>query len=153
MLQKWRNHGALTFAGYILGFPGDTKELILRDIEIIKRELPIDILEFFFLTPLPGSEDHKILWQKGVWMDPDLNKYDLNHRVSHHPKMSDAEWEDAYRAAWDGLLYARACAHDPAPRRSHATGMLNSITSTLLWFHTMIPFEGVCIRSKAACSA
>ena len=84
----------------ILGFPGDTKELILRDIEIIKRELPLDILEFFDLTPLPGSEDHKVLWQKGVWMDPDPNKYDLNHRVSHHPKMSDEEWEDAYHSAW-----------------------------------------------------
>ena len=42
----------------------DTKESILRDIEIIKRELPLDILEFFFLTPLPGSEDHKVLWQQ-----------------------------------------------------------------------------------------
>ena len=58
MLQKWRDHGALTCAGYILGFPADTKESILRDIEIIKRELPLDLLEFFFLTPLPGSEDH-----------------------------------------------------------------------------------------------
>ena len=100
MLQKWRAHGALTFAGYILGFPADTKESILRDIEIIKREMPLDILEFFFLTPLPGSEDHKTLLKKGVWMDPDINKYDLDHRVSHHSKMSDAEWEDAYRAAW-----------------------------------------------------
>ena len=36
-------------------------------------------------------------------MDPDMNKYDLNHRVSHHPKMSDAEWEDAYRAAWQAF--------------------------------------------------
>ncbi len=47
MLQKWREHGATTYAGYILGFPGDTKESILRDIEIMKRELPLDILEFF----------------------------------------------------------------------------------------------------------
>ena len=100
MLQAWREAGAITYAGYILGFPGDTKESILRDIEIIKRELPLDILEFFILTPLPGSEDHKVLWQKGAWMDPDLNKYDLNHRVTHHPSMSDAEWEEAYRAAW-----------------------------------------------------
>ena len=29
-----------------------------------------------------------------------MNKYDLNHRVSHHSTMTDAEWEDAYRAAW-----------------------------------------------------
>ena len=33
------------------------------------------------LTPLPGSEDYKALWQRGVRMDPNLNKYDLNNRV------------------------------------------------------------------------
>lgn len=101
MMQMWHERGCFLLAGYILGFPGDTKESILRDIEIIKKELPVDILEFFILTPLPGSEDHKKLLYSGQWMDPDLNKYDLHHRVSHHPKMSDAEWEDAYQAAWD----------------------------------------------------
>jgi radical SAM superfamily enzyme len=101
MMQMWHERGCFLLAGYILGFPGDTKESILRDIEIIKKELPVDILEFFILTPLPGSEDHKKMLYSGQWMDPDLNKYDLHHRVSHHPKMSDAEWEDAYQAAWD----------------------------------------------------
>ena len=47
-----------------------------RDIEIIKKEMPLDVLEFFFLTPLPGSEDHKVLAAKGAPLDPDLNKYD-----------------------------------------------------------------------------
>ncbi len=100
MLQQWRHYGATTYAGYILGFPNDTKESILHDIEIIKKELPLDMLEFFFLTPLPGSEDHKVLLAKGDWMDPDLNKFDLHHRVTHHPKMSDKEWDDAYHQAW-----------------------------------------------------
>ena len=31
---------------------------IPHDIDVIKRELPVDLLEFFYLTPLPGSEDH-----------------------------------------------------------------------------------------------
>jgi len=143
MLQKWRDHGAITYAGYILGFPGDTKESIVRDIEIIKRELPLDILEFFFLTPLPGSEDHKVLSQKRVWMDPDMNKYDLNHRVSHHAKMSDAEWEDAYRAAWSSFYtpdHVRTIL-----RRSAACklGRPGTTLTTILWFYLMIAFEGV----------
>jgi radical SAM superfamily enzyme YgiQ (UPF0313 family) len=100
MLQQWHQRGVFTFAGYILGFPGDTKETILRDVEIIKRELPLDVLEFFMLTPLPGSEDHRRMAEAGEWMDPDLNKYNLHHRVSKHPRMSDEEWDDAYRAAW-----------------------------------------------------
>jgi hypothetical protein len=76
-------------------------------------------------------------------MDPDMNKYDLNHRVSHHPRMSDAEWEDAYRAAW-------AAYYTPAHvrtilRRSAACrlGRPGTTLTTILWFYLMIAFEGV----------
>jgi len=64
MLQKWRDHGAITYAGYILGFPADTKESIARDIEIIKRELPLDILEFFFLLRYPGPRTTRCFCRK-----------------------------------------------------------------------------------------
>src|SRR5439155_8396 len=143
MLQQWRDSGAITCAAYILCFPGDTKESILRDVEIIKRELPLDLLEFFFLTPLPGSEDQQKLSAQGVWMDPDLNKYDLNHRVSHHPKMSDEEWEEAYRAACDAYYtpehvrtILRRTAANPRGRIANTIGLL-------WWFCAMTRFEGV----------
>ena len=100
MMQMWHERGCFLIAGYILGFPADTKESILRDIEIIKRELPIDILEFFMLTPLPGSEDHRKKLYAGEWMDSDLNKYDLHHRVATHATMSNEDWEEAYQSAW-----------------------------------------------------
>ena len=48
MLLAWKDAGVITYAGYILGFPNDTVESILHDIEIIKKELPIDLLEFFY---------------------------------------------------------------------------------------------------------
>ncbi|MFZ3360126.1 MAG: radical SAM protein, partial [Xanthobacteraceae bacterium] len=100
MLLAWKAAGIWTYAGYILGFPNDTPESARRDIEIIKKEMPLDVLEFFFLTPLPGSEDHKTLWTKGVPLDPDLNKYDLEHALAPHPNMTKAEWEKLYRDAW-----------------------------------------------------
>ena len=143
MLQKWRDHGAITYAGYILGFPGDTKESIKRDIEIIKRELPLDILEFFFLTLLPGSEDHKVLSQKGVWMDPDMNKYDLNHRVAHHPKMSDAEWEEAYRTAWETYYTPDHIRTILRRTAANKRGRLKTTLTTILWFYLAFRYEGV----------
>ena len=100
MLQAWRAHHVMTYAGYILGFPTDTPELIARDIETIKRELPVDLLEFFYLTPLPGSEDHKKLYLRGVPMDPDMNKYDLEHACTAHPIMSKETWTEVYNNAW-----------------------------------------------------
>ena len=93
-------------AGYILGFPADTPESIEEDIKTIQRELPIDILEFFCLTPLPGSADHQALYRQRVPMDPDMNNYDLEHATTRHPIMSAKQWRDIYDRAWH-LYYSR----------------------------------------------
>ena len=143
MLQRWRDAGAITYAGYIIGFPGDTKESVLRDIEIIKRELAVDILEFFLLTPLPGSEDHKTLAAKGVWMDPDMNKYDLNHIVAGHPKMSGQEWAEAYRGAWENFYTPEHIRTILRRAAQSKTGRPGTTLTTILWFKLMILFEGV----------
>ncbi len=100
MLQAWKDHGCTTIAGYILGFPTDTPESIARDIEIIKNELPLDGLEFFCLTPLPGSEDHRRHCEREAWIEPDMNQYDLEHVTMEHPLMSKEEWQRTYRNAW-----------------------------------------------------
>jgi hypothetical protein len=100
MLLAWKSARVITYAGYIIGFPNDTLESILHDIDVIKRELPVDLLEFFNLTPLPGSEDHLKLVRAGAVLDPDMNKYDLDHVCMAHPRMSRTEWERAYALAW-----------------------------------------------------
>jgi len=121
MLQAWKRAKVLTYAGYILGFPTDTPDSIARDIEIIKKELPIDLLEFFFLTPLPGSEDHKKLYTAGVPMDPDMNNYDLEHACAPHAIMSKATWEEVYARAWE--RYYSDAHVETIMRRAAATGI------------------------------
>ena len=101
MFQAWKQAGMVTYAGFILGLPGDTPASVRRDIEIIQKELPVDLLEFTMLTPLPGSEDHQKFHEKGVWMDPDLNKYDLETATIEHPRMSRDEWQRTYWDAWN----------------------------------------------------
>jgi len=154
MLQEWRAHGVTTYAGYILGFPNDTRESILRDIAIIKRELPIELLEFYQLTPLPGSEDHRTLLGRGDWMDPDLNRYDLHHRVTHHPKMSDSDWDEVYREAW--TTYYDDAHLETVIRRAAASprGRPRATMRVMLWFSLMFqiehlhPLEGGIFRRK-----
>ncbi len=120
MRQAWHDVNAVTRAGYILGFPGDTPESILRDIGVIQRELPIDILEFFILTPLPGSADHKHLVLSEVQLDPDMNHYDSTHIITPHARMTNAEWLDVYRRAW-GAYYTPAHV-ETVMRRAHRWG-------------------------------
>jgi radical SAM superfamily enzyme YgiQ (UPF0313 family) len=100
LLQAWRAHKVITYAGYILGFPADTPETIERDIKTLQREVAVDIVEFFIMTPLPGSADHQQLAAQGVPMDPDMNRYDTEHVTTAHPKMSAETWRTIYEKAW-----------------------------------------------------
>jgi hypothetical protein len=142
MLLAWKAQGIITLAGYILGFPADTPETIRRDIAIIQKELPLDVLEFFCLTPLPGSEDHEILWEKGIAMDADLNKYDVEHVCTAHPRMSKEAWEAIYREAWS--LYYTPAHMETLLRRAAATGVpMGSLLKVLVTFATMVRLENV----------
>jgi hypothetical protein len=142
MLLAWKAQGIMTLAGYILGFPADTPESIRRDIQIIQHELPLDVIEFFVLTPLPGSEDHQTLWRKGVEMEKDLNVYDVEHVCTAHEKMSREEWESVYREAWS--LYYSPEHVKTLLRRAVATGVpLASLVKVLISFATTVPLENV----------
>ena len=142
MLLAWKAAKVITYAGYILGFPGDTIESIRADIEIIKKELPVDLLEFFFLTPLPGSEDHQTLAKQGVRMDADMNRYDLNHSTAPHPRMSRQEWERAYRMAWE-TYYTPEHTETVLRRITAMRGRASNAILLLTWFNGSIGLEGV----------
>jgi len=142
MLLAWKNVGVTTFVGYILGFPFDTPESVRDDIEIMKKELPLDLLSFSFLTPLPGSEDHKTLWEKGEWMHPDMNLYDIEHAVAHHPKMSKKEWEELYRTAWD-TYYSREHIETILRRAAAKNCSMSRLTGMLWVFSTCVRLENL----------
>lgn len=153
MLHAWQRARVVTYAGYILGFPNDTPATIRRDLAIIQRELPVDILEFFILTPLPGSADHKRLVESGARLDPDMNKYDLQHVTMDHPLMTAEEWWGIYREAWD-IFYSpahvvtvlRRCrlwGYDP----KHMMGKLFAFHGPIVFEH-IHPLEGGILRIK-----
>jgi radical SAM superfamily enzyme YgiQ (UPF0313 family) len=142
MLQMWRAHGVLTHAGYILGFPADTPESIERDIHFMQQELPIDILEFFVMTALPGSADHKALYEKGVWLEPDLNRYDSEHITVRHPKMSDEELLGVYDRAWH--LYYTPQHVETLLRRAQVDGCgVSKMQSAVLAYYGIYRFENL----------
>ncbi|HWW14919.1 MAG TPA: radical SAM protein [Candidatus Dormibacteraeota bacterium] len=153
MLLEWKKAGATIFAGYIIGFPSDTPEKVLRDIEIIQRELPIDLLEPHCLTPLPGSEDHQKLHKAGAYLDPDLNKYDLEHVTTTHSTMSPQQWQKLYHDSWAAFYSPEHL--ETVMRRSVATDSnAGNMTFLLLWYYAMValekidPLEGGYLRRK-----
>jgi len=153
MLLEWKKAGVTVFAGYIIGFPSDTPESVMRDIQTIQRELPIDLLEPHCLTPLPGSEDHQKLHRAGAYLDPDLNKYDLEHVTADHAAMTAEQWQKLYHDAW--LAYYSPEHLETVMRRAVATDCnAGNMTFLLLWYYSCValekidPLEGGYLRRK-----
>jgi radical SAM superfamily enzyme YgiQ (UPF0313 family) len=153
MLQAWCKAKVLTYAGYILGFPTDTPESIARDIGIVQRELPIDLLEFFILTPLPGSKDHQTLYLNGTEMDPDVNRYDLEHVTTAHPGMTPEQLQASYDRAWH--LYYSSEHIETLLRRAEVNGKVSSRVAWMIFLyyatyaiHGVHPLQGGLFRRK-----
>jgi len=142
MLQAWKKIGMITSCGYIIGLPNDTYERVMRDIEIIKNELPVDLMSFFCLIPLPGSQDHKALLTKGVPMDPDMNNYDGEHITTAHPLMSGEEFLRTYRQAWEAFYTLDHM--ETILRRAAACGVeTREVMKLALYCYGMQRIEGI----------
>ena len=140
MLQMWRDHGALTYAGYIIGFPDDTYESIMRDVEFLKHEIPLDLAEFFVMTPLPGSKDHQKYYLEKVPMEPDTNQYDTTHVCKEHPRMTREELERAYQDAWKSF-YSKEHLRTLILRRKGPRRRI--LINSLIWFCSSVFLENV----------
>ena len=109
-------------------------------MEIIKRELPVDLVQFSCMTPLPGSEDHQRLYQAGARMDPDLNKYDIEHVTTDHPLMTSAQWRQAYRDAW--AAFYSPDHFETVMRRAEATNSgPGKVLTQLHWSYCSVMLE------------
>jgi hypothetical protein len=86
-------------------------------------------------------------------MDPDMNKYDLEHVTTGHPAMTSSEWQEVYRRAWD--LYYSAEHIERIFRRAKASGikpvrLLNHILQFYFTFlqENVHPLQGGYFRRK-----
>jgi len=139
-VQAWRDQKVLTHAGYILGFPADTPATIERDIKVLQDELPLDVIEFFVLTPLPGSADHQALAARGVPMSTDMNSYDTEHVTTAHSKMTAEEWMGIYQKAWH--LYYSDAHVETMMRRAEVSGLgASKLLQAVLLYYGSIRFE------------
>jgi radical SAM superfamily enzyme YgiQ (UPF0313 family) len=101
LLSAYRNAGIFSHVGYILGFPFDTRESILADLDRLMNDLQVDMASFFILTPLPGSVDHLRMLDSGGYLEPDFNRYDSFHETMHYTGFpEEGSLQALYEEAW-----------------------------------------------------
>ena len=135
MIAAWHRAGIACHVGYILGFPEDTPETIAQDVRDLVEVLEVDQASFFMLTPIPGSHDHLEMVRRKVPLDADPGNYDSFHPVMRHPRMTGAEWLEAYRRAWRDF-YSPAAMRRALLRANHRTYW--GLFKNFLWYKAAI---------------
>jgi len=102
VVDNWHKVGVSVHAGYMLGFPFDGPDCGRIAAKTL-RKLGFDMVSFFIMTPLPGTEDQVRYAKSGEIIDWDFNNLDSQHVTLTHPKLDRREWMQAYRDAFSGF--------------------------------------------------
>jgi radical SAM superfamily enzyme YgiQ (UPF0313 family) len=97
-IAKIKSSGIKVFGSFIFGLENDDEGVFDRTVKFgIDNKL--DGANFYILTPFPGTELFKQMEKDGLLLHKDWSKYDANHVVFKHKKLSAQQ-------LLDGLVYA-----------------------------------------------
>ncbi|MCP4649487.1 MAG: radical SAM protein [PVC group bacterium] len=81
MVNKMKELGIQVHSFFISGFPGETKEQILRSFAFANK-MDLDSAWFFIANPTPGSELYDICVEKG-YISKDFSFEDIEYNLPH----------------------------------------------------------------------
>ncbi len=95
-----KKHGIKSFAYFVIGLPGETKDTVKETISFSK-ELDPDYVNFHIATPHPGTELHKMAVKNNWIQDYDYDHYDQsgNYSVMSNEELSAADILKAQKRA------------------------------------------------------
>jgi radical SAM superfamily enzyme YgiQ (UPF0313 family) len=102
VVDNWHRMGVSVHAGYMLGFPFDGPDCG-RVAARTLRKIGFDMVSFFIMTPLPGTEDQIRYAKQGQITDWDFNNLDSQHVTLQHDKLDQGLWMQAYSEAFKGF--------------------------------------------------
>jgi radical SAM superfamily enzyme YgiQ (UPF0313 family) len=110
VVDNWHKHGVSVHAGYMLGFPFDGPDCGRIAAKTLSK-IGFDIVSFFIMTPLPGTEDQVRYAKEGQIADWDFNNLDSQHVTLKHPRLDRDTWMRAYTDAFKGFYSIRRLLH------------------------------------------
>jgi len=89
-IKMAKDAGLFVSISIILGYPGETHEMLQETLDFIRRAQPDDVY-LCVATPYPGTELRKVVEENGWKMSPDWSQYDTVTPVFENPNLSDSD--------------------------------------------------------------
>jgi radical SAM superfamily enzyme YgiQ (UPF0313 family) len=93
IVRLCRKHRVSTHFSSILGFPSDTRQAVLEQLDAMKLLSPNQV-SFNILTPVPGTEQYDEFLAKGWITEKNLDRFDGSVLTWSHPTLRKDELSD-----------------------------------------------------------
>lgn len=94
--------GLFVSISIIIGYPGETEEMLKQSLDFIRRVEPDDVY-LCVATPYPGTELRQVIEEMGWKISPDWSLYDTMTPVFENPSLSEEEAKKLRRTFYDGF--------------------------------------------------
>ena len=90
VVKMLQDHGISIFGGVIIGYPGETKEMVRQNISFTKS-LNLTIVQFTPITAFPGTPFYDEMKSKNMITTNNYKYYDLFHAMMRTEQLSNQE--------------------------------------------------------------
>ena len=88
---KWaKDEGLFVAVSTIMGYPGETKEMMHQTLDLI-RDIEPDDAWLCIATPYPGTDLRRLIEEKGWKMSDNWTLYDTMHTVFDNPNLASED--------------------------------------------------------------
>ncbi len=93
IIKQCHKAGIRAHFSNIIGFPGDTEESIIEQVNGI-IDLNPNHASFYILTPIPGTDQYDEYRTSGLLIEDNLDRYDATHLTWNHPVINSEKMSD-----------------------------------------------------------
>ena len=129
--------GMLVAISVVVGFPGETPELLEETFDFIRRTEP-DYLYMCEAVPYPGTEMHSLVKELGWEMSPDWNQYHEQTQVFKNPLLPLQIIEQKKKAFYDEFFSPKYYVRKRLRKDFYSETMSRMALNHLLW-RTKLP--------------
>ncbi|HME53972.1 MAG TPA: radical SAM protein [Candidatus Lokiarchaeia archaeon] len=99
VVQMLSSEGISVFGGMIIGFPGETREMVYQNIQYAKS-LQLSMIQFTPITAFPGTDFHEEMEARGMITSTDYRDYDLFHAMMRTEQLSTEDLNGLMKEAY-----------------------------------------------------
>jgi anaerobic magnesium-protoporphyrin IX monomethyl ester cyclase len=131
-IRMAKDAGLFVSISIILGYPGETPEMLQQTLEFIRRAEPDDVY-LCIATPYPGTELRRVVEEKGWKMSPDWSRYDTVTPVFENPNLPDDEVQKLRSRFYDSFYSPKYVLRHLFSGNRYGRVMARTATNHILW--------------------